>query len=543
MKVIITKNSGYKWYSDKQVYFKGYFQLDGEPKVYATQEATDFLSHVETYEQLQECLKRIDGVYSFVIQKPNCVLAAVDRSRSMPLFFDKKATVISDSAEEIRKELNIAAENVDENQYLALMSADYLIFDHTVYADIRQLDVGEVAEFAENSIRVQKYFFHICKVKQRSDAEIKKELMRVATKAFLRLKAAINGRPVVLSMSGGYDSRFVGCMLKRVGIEDVSCYTYGKPDSFEVIQSRQNAEALGFRWTYVDYTDEEMLRVLDETGQEYLASYTTHDYIGYMQNFPAVRKLQEQQWIKPGAVFITGLCGDMPTGNYVLPYDSKMEYTPRTAAERLYQLIFTRFRMAEQFREQWLTETESKIKKLPLAVCDYQSWTSAVDCIYTGTCHSRWFMHMNSVHGFFDYEWLLPYWDAELLQAWYQVPAEKRINQGLYEDWLLNDICKEWGIGQKKHRASYSNNETVRKLKYFVGSIISFALLNSGIPFKRSYDYNNFACLELQLFQKLKCKRAVIYKKAGMPHLLNQYVLQNKYGVENMKKARKRVKG
>lgn len=543
MKTILLKQNGYPWFCSGAVHFKGYFQIrEKGVSVCRGEEAARYFEDVTSLEQFTEKLETIDGVYAVVIENQTQTFACVDRSRSMPLYFDTEGRFLSDSAEEIRLQLGLDKEEVDKHNYLTLLSADYLFGNETVYSAIKQLDLGEAIAIDETGISFRRYFYHFSEVVDRSEEEIKARLTTVATNAFLRLKEVIAGRPVVLSMSGGYDSRFVGCMLKKVGITDVSCYTYGKIDSFEVKQSQKNAQALGFRWTCVEHTDEEVTKMLDETGQSYLNSYTGHDYTAYYQNFPAVRKLHEENWFKPNSVFITGLCGDMPTGNYVLPYNADMEYSPETAAEHLYNNIFTRLDMGVKFKSEWLKKTVDKLSQLPITIKDYSSWTSAVECIYTGTCHSHWFMHMNTVHAFFGYEWLLPFWDSELLTEWYRIPAEKRLEQRLYEDWLLNELCAPWGIGQKKYRATYSKNRSVRRVKYFVGQILARVFLNLGITFKRRYDYNNFAPLELLLFKNLPCKKTVIYRKAGMPLLLNQYLLQRRYGVNNMKLALKKWK-
>ena len=543
MNLSLIKNNGYTWEQRKGVYFKGYFQLREKNKfcVYKGNDAIEYFSSVETAEQLSSMLECVDGLYALVIVREDKILLAVDRARSMPLYYSDNGLFISDSADEIRKSLNIEKDEVDYNNYLALLCSDYLFGNNTVYSQIKQLDLGEILEICEGELRLKKYFYHLSDISVRSCNQIKKDLSEEAENAFLKLKEVIGNRPVVLSMSGGYDSRFVGCMLKNIGITDVSCYTYGKRTSFEVEQSRKNAEALGFRWTCVEYTDEEVLRAFDEVGHSYFDTYTGHDFTAYLQNFPAVRKLHEENWFKPNSIFITGLCGDMPTGSYVVPYDSEAVYNVQTAAEHLYGKIFTRCKMNDSFKKYWINEIVDSLEDLPLTINDYQSWVTAVDCFYTGTCHSHWFMHMNSVHSFFGYDWLIPFWNTDLLCQWYSIEADKRLKQKIYEEWLLEDVCAPYGISQKKYRASYSRNRTIRKLKYAIGSVLSFLCLHCGIPFKRSYDYNNFAPLELRVFKSLPCKKTVIYRKAGLPLLLNQYLLQRRYGIKNMIVARKQV--
>ena len=69
------------------------------------------------------------------------------------------------------------------------------------------------------------------------------------------------------------------------------------------------------------------------------------------------------------------------------------------------------------------------LEELPISIHDYQSWTTATDAIYTGTSHIHSFMNMNHVHDFFGYEWLLPYWDKELLLLWYSIRQNIDINK------------------------------------------------------------------------------------------------------------------
>ena len=529
--------SGYKWRKIKGVHFKGYYTLDGDTTshVYRDLEACEQLQMISNYSGLVNYLKKMQGHWAVVIEKGDKIWMAVDIARSMPLYFSDDGLYVSDSAEKIRAALGITPDDVDKDALVEL-AANYYLFGHkTVYANIQQLELGEIAEIKEGCVKFERYFYHLNHVEERSKHEVKAHLAETIFKVFKRIKAVIGDRPVVLSMSGGYDSRLIGCMLKNVGIKDVSCYTYGKADSFEVKQSKKNAEALGFRWTCVEMTDEWVSKQVDATAQAYFDSYTGHDFTAYMQNFPAVRKLHEEGWFKPGSVFLTGLCGDMPSGEYVHKRDMHIEHTVETAAMRLYNDAFMRYDVEESLKIKWLDCMKNQLKTLPAEIKDFQSWQTAVDCIYTGMCHVHWYMHMNRPHDFFGYEWLMPLWDAEYLKVWYSVPAKYRIEQNLYEEWLLNDICAPYGLGQKKTIGGYSSKEWKRKLQYLVGGCINYVLLNIGFPFKRSQDINNFAPLELQLFRNIKSKNLVNYRRSGMMQLLDHYLIEKRYGTDNWK--------
>lgn len=543
MKIIINDNGGYKWHSKGEVFVKGYFQRGDSVEVYKGDSACDLLSSVDSLKEFKTILSELYGSFAIIIKRDNAILAAVDIARSMPLFYNKDNALVSDSAESIRKELGIDKESVNYDNYLELYSCDYVFGHDTVYSQINQLNLGELLSISENELRIDQYFKHLPKKPILEDSQCKKEILDATYKAFYRLKEVIGNRPVLISMSGGYDSRFVGCMLKNVGITDVSCYTYGKKGIFEVTQSKKNADALGFRWTCVELTDDIVARCADDIGEDYWDSYTGHDFTAYMQNFPAVRKLHEDGWIKPGSVVITGLCGDMPTGEYVFEKQLSVTYNYEWLTDHLYDITFTRYKMPPSFVDSWKKKVMTRIKDIGIDIVDYESAVRAFQCIYTETCHVHWFMHMNSVHSFFGYEWLLPYWDRDILNVWYRVPTHYLRKQVLYEDILLNDICAPYGLGQKKTIAGYSSNIFVRKLMYKVGSIFAYLFLHLGIPFKRgAKDYLNQAPLELAVYKKIPYKGSIEYERAGLMHLVNQYLLQKRYGINNMKNANKVVK-
>lgn len=527
-------NSGYKWMQDDAVSFRGYYQYQvGDPKVYRDEEAIDDLKKIKDYNELKSFLQKTEGMFAIVICRGDSVLFAVDRARSMPLYFSEDGCFISDNADFIRESLHLKKEDVDKDKLIEL-AANYYLFGHdTVYSQIKQLDLGEVAEIVAGKVKYERYFYHLNNIVEQPVEEIKKKLTETAYHTFERIKLVIGDRPVVLSMSGGYDSRFVGCMLKNVGIKDVSCYTYGKADSFEVKQSKKNAEALGFRWKCVEMADDWVSQQVDETAQRYFDYYKGNDFTAYMQNFPAVRKLHEEGWFKPNSVFLTGLCGDMPSGEYVHERNRKKPHNQETVVEQLFSDAFTRYEVEEGLKVKWMKNITDQIKTLPIEIKDFQSWQSAVDCVYTGMCHAHWYMHMNRPHDFFGYEWLMPLWDTEYLKMWYSVPVDFRVEQCLYEDWLMNEICAPYGLGQKKSYGGYSMNKWKRQLQYAVGGCLNYLLLNIGVPFKRKQDYNNFAPLELQLFKNIKSKKLVNYRRSGMMQLLDHFLIERRYGVDN----------
>jgi len=70
---------------------------------------------------------------------------------------------------------------------------------------------------------------------------------------FSRLIESVQGRTIVIPLSGGYDSRSSAAILKKLGYGNVICFTYGRPESFEVQTSEKVAKDLGYKWCFINY--------------------------------------------------------------------------------------------------------------------------------------------------------------------------------------------------------------------------------------------------------------------------------------------------
>lgn len=516
---------GYTLFNRDGVYFKGYLVFDQDNGVIKGEEALNYIcKNIRTKTDLTDLLKKTDGCFALTIIREDIVMAAVDRARSMPIYYSRN--ILSDSSEAIRKKLGIKNQAVDETSLYEFRESDYVEFEETVYREIKQLDAGQILCVKGNEINTEYYYRHYEKIVD-IQGELTKMLHQVSLEEFNKLKRIINDRCVVLSLSGGYDSRYIGIMLKEVGIKNVKCYTYGKRDSFEVKQSHTVAEALGFDWTCVEYTDELIEDAINDQG--YFDYCNEHDYIIYLQNYPAVKKLVKEGWIPKDSVFVTGLCGDMPTGNYVREPDPTRRYDKETLINELIQHKFIRSGISERFKPSFEKKYREAIERVGIDIVDYQTYIQVLDCIETCGPHSRCFLHMNRCHEYFGYEWLLPFWSKELLSFWYSLPYTYRVRQNFYEMYLTEDLGEKYGIGTKKYRATYSNNEAMNKIKHIVGGMLVYCCFKMGIPFRRSYDYNNFSYGELLLYKKIRNKKGINYQKAGFVHLLNRYIVEQRY--------------
>lgn len=544
MDVLLNKRKAYAWTAEAHCYFRGYLQLQ-DGTVLRGAEAIRYVKAAADYQAFSELLKTAGGSFAVIVCNPEEVWAAVDPARSMPLYFAEDLSVLSDCAETIRKKLKIPKDQADPVRLAELYNTMYVAFENTAFREIKQIELGHSARFTKDAFETVPYFIHAgTPDRAATEDELLQKLRSTAERMVQRLLKAVDGRQIVLSLSGGYDSRFVACSLKENGVENVVCYTYGKRGSFEIETSRRVAEALGYQWFCAEYTDQDVRTILTGSLEKEFFRYCVgHDYIVYLQNYLAVKKLMETDLVAPDAVFVTGLCHDMPTGEYIPDEQTAAAYgfTNQGAAQYIVDKKCIWFQPCEAQNRFFCQEVEQHLAALSVTVTDYASFVSALDCITTGGNHSRCFLHMNDVHEFFGHEWLTPCWDPGLLRFWYSVPPELRRGQYLYETYVVDHLAAKYGVGQKKTMIMPSSHEKLDRLKRVVGGVVVQATFPLGIPVKRRGDLQNFAALEVDLYQAIVQKDAIIRERTTFYLMLTIYVMELRYGTrwfEHLKKTK-----
>lgn len=531
MKILCERNRGYEWYLKSGVYFRGYIQLKNGD-CFRGEEAVEYLLTNTSYEEFCNSLSTFFGCYSIIMCKGDEVWIAVDIARSMPLYYDAELSCVSDSAEAVRKYKSISRTDVDNVRALEMYATSYIVGENTIFNSIKQLDIGSSAVIRNNKIESRCYFVHKSQNRSIDRKAALDQLEKITDRSMERLKKVVGNRQVVISLSGGYDSRYLACSLKKNGFENVFCYTYGRKDSFEPVQSKKVADALGYQWVGLEYNDDDVKKIISEDTREYFEYTNNYDYISYIQNFVAFKKLSVMGVIAEDAVVLTGLCNDMPTGFYTPDKEEaeKWDYTNEGCASFVYSQRFIKFSLAHDLKRQFTKEIQNKFEEWDLHVADYESFVHASDCANTAFSHSRCFLHMNNVHEFFGHQWLLPCWDRELLGFWYSMPAEYRYKQNLYEEYITEHIGRKYGVGTKKEIRTVGKTVKSQKLIRNLGSKVVKLAYIFGVPIRRSTDINNFAPLEVEIYKNIKQKNAIKSKYAALTLLLTVYLMEKRHG-------------
>ena len=171
-------------------------------------------------------------------------------------------------------------DNVNSDEFLSI---GFVAGEETLLQDIFQVQAGEYLIFDDNKLKKEFYFDYLTKkISTKSFDELKSEFLDILRDSIQRIIKLANGRHIVLPLSGGYDSRLIASLLKQANYQNVTCFTYGKKNSPEVIISKKVANELGFKWFFVEYNEQSI----------------NQDFPTNCSSLPCVKQIQLNELIK-----------------------------------------------------------------------------------------------------------------------------------------------------------------------------------------------------------------------------------------------------
>ena len=256
------------WVHTEFVSAIGYAYVGGNKLLYAT-ELTIFFnvaSESEWTKKLQEC----NGIFAVVCHNRFFSAAAIDSTRLHPIYYRliNEQIVLTDSPYTL-----IQKGDTEDYESVRFYTTSGATFEgKTLIQDILQIKPnhyllcnGEQKEYYSyktslNEIHIPTYI----------------EMSTMLDNVFQRLYQKIADHQVVIPLSGGYDSRLVLCMLKRLGCQDVLCYTVSREGDHESNIARKVALQLGYKWYNIDSTQDNLRQLID------LKSSTFQNYYMYL---------------------------------------------------------------------------------------------------------------------------------------------------------------------------------------------------------------------------------------------------------------------
>lgn len=361
MAIKLINNDGFQWSATNGVNFKGYGFFKG---TILEDHYHKIFTDWETKDEFADILQTCNGCFSVIIEKEEYIFAAVDRLRSIPLFYtlhDGKF-IISDNARYVRE--HIDDDKINEISNIEFRMTGYVTGNDTLYLKVKQLQAGEylIVNKKDLSIETKNYYnYRHSRFFEKEMNQLIEELDQVHLNVFKRLIDSLNGKTIMLPLSGGEDSRLIAVMLRRLGYQKVICYTYGKLGNKEATISKKVADYLGYDWVFIPYSRNRWRRWYgSQEMKDYFLYADGLSSLPHFQDWPAVKEVLDGISPKDDLVFIPGHSGDFVAGSHVPPW---FICSDKISKEQLLSDIYKRhYNMWRASSNSQISELKNKIK-------------------------------------------------------------------------------------------------------------------------------------------------------------------------------------
>lgn len=468
-KLLLYHNKGFAWTSYGSTHVKGYAHLSGE-----CLQGEALAKKLDGYSapELPGIIKSLKGNFAIIVRTAESLIATVDQIRSFPLFFayDNGVLLISDSAEEIRSQLNI--NKIPSERAAEYLNATMVTSNETLYPGLYQLCAGELIHWEKKhqTSAVFKYFEYWRDenlIKDANEEDLFHELDSIHLNIFTRLAESLNNRLAVIPLSGGEDSRLIAWMLDRVGYDKVRYITYGPPKNWEAVIAREVANNLSGKWQFEPTDHQYWYNWFNSEERQQCTTYADgFNGFPHIQDFPVVGRLTQCREIPEDAVFIPGHSGGLLTGNQT---PANMANKNSVSADQLIAKILHKNYSAWNLDEvepnfiQYFKQKIVEILNLPdefdgSTFCDlseYWEWQER---------QGNYIINSLRVYEYWGYEWRLPLWDIDLTGFWNSVPANLRADRYLFRKYIET---------YQNLPVTEANSPKLRKLNYFKNPFIN----------------------------------------------------------------------
>lgn len=480
-------SSGYSYHKFKnngtEYYYRGVFIKD--TSFLSKDEIKNELFKITTVDDINNFTNTIDGHFHIVINTFDSVFLIVDRLRSMPLFFNLKERdlIVYDHISDI----NINDYTLDceiENEFLL---SGFTTGNNTLLKEFKQVEAGTFVIYKKNQNKVlTNSYFDLKYTESDQNKELLLTLHRYHIKIFKNIIKFANGRQIVVPLSGGYDSRLIVYMLHRLNYRNVICFTFGKNNNKEANISKQIANKLDYRWFFVEYNKPKIVKNR-QFFKDFMLFSSNYSSAPHLFDPLAVKDLISTNSIESDAIFIPGHSYDFLAGSHgygKLSQISNFSEQKDSVIEEMLDII------TSKHYSKWNNKKDIIRNKLKLQILDYFSSLkftrnnaySYLDNFNLKQRQSKYIVNSIRSYDYFQFRWLLPFWNKELIDFWIKVPSELKNNRSLFFEYFYFYFENE-----NKIITSHDNDQlyfkvlTIIRSNYYVNSISKRS--------KRLYEY------------------------------------------------------
>lgn len=374
-----------------------------------------------------------------------------DRLRSFPLFYAKRSGSLWVSDDLLWMSEQLAAD-LQETSVLSMWRTAQLVSgSDTLFKGIKQLRASEVITWDGvklTSTSGETYLHQ--EVSDMSSTELKRRLRVGINTCIDRLIQFADGAPLVIPLSGGFDSRLILTALVDAGYPNLVAFTYGKSHTPEVEVSKEIASQLGVRWCFVKYTSHMWCSwSKSEQGRLIIDHARRSGALYHVQDPLAIATLVERGDIEPNSVVVCGHSGDVHAGSVIDAKSLKAPLSIKGYLDLLSSKYFgfnaasdppghsvdsveleTAFinKLTQELSADFMTRAQESLTRESL-IDELERWFWRERCAKFLVQSMRTY----EVHGL---RWWLPLWDDAFTSLWMDVPLRHRGRVGVYHEFV-----------------------------------------------------------------------------------------------------------
>lgn len=391
------------------------------------------------------------GVFAWLEQQRNCfgviihsedwLFAATDRVTGFPILFKEG----NGERLEISTDTRIWQDRREHLEFNpgepgSFLRAGYCLGSKTLFKGYRRMLPGEACFFDFNTGELdwERFFFFRPSLTESTVSSVEwEERLEVGLRSSCqRVIDAVNGGTIWIPLSAGYDSRVVLAGMIDRGYDDVRCFSYGSPGNMEARVAREIADQAGVPWEFVDSTADCTRSDFEgDEGSSYLQYAGGFGSTPAFTEYAALRQMAESRTITNRDIIVNGQSGDFLTGGHVPRAKSQEELV-----EAVHCKHFGLFPMiAEYTIEETRRVMESWMEQFAGSHIEDMELPGLLSAYLAFECQerqSRYVVNQHRAYDFLGLRWMMPLWDADLMDLFEEAPLSELEGQALYLRYL-----------------------------------------------------------------------------------------------------------
>jgi len=402
---------------------------------------------------IRERVTALGGQFALIVETPRAVHAAVDHVGSVPLYYgvgDGRVYVGDDAASIQTK---IPTDGCDTDASAEFLLTSYVTGNDTLFPRLKQLQPGQLLSIprgqpADRTIR-QHFSFTDPEVVSADRLVVLDRLDTTLKNAFERLATRAAGEPLLVALSGGYDSRLVALMLDLVGYDNV--YTFTFPDFLtegDMARAREIATALGYEWVPIEMTRDDF-RTFSRSEEYARLKRDLDDFATvtpYLFWMLVLKKVQASSDLPDSGIVLTGHGVAGSTGHLPEVADGDHDAKLDTAIDWVWDHHYHMRHLDDPtLRETMRERIQTRLR--PVADGDATAVQNAIISWYWQERVPKFLARHVDSYRYWGYDRWLPLWDRELARFWGSIPIEYRRGKAIYQEYI--DRVTESELGRR----------------------------------------------------------------------------------------------